>query len=279
MAKSMNRADVFRATHGISLKEKVGTAQNLFLSSTQSRLGAAGAFTLTCESQRPCLLQTVTIDADNAGAQCTGDITTLTVAGQETLVSDKAVSLGVFSATSFNSKCRSLGISVNNNMKVVIQGNLTNTGGNVSTAIALDPIPEDRVQTRQAQAAAYSYVFGLGSKGVPAAGNATLSARSNRAVTLGEILLTNETNPGAFVQSSDIVITSIKIGGLEMLNSATGATEISLNCFSPQNTDYMGLNLAYVISPQTEVEVELKSYDAVNAAEVGGAIFCEPWSK
>jgi len=276
----MNRADVYRAHHGISLKQKVGTAQNLFLSGVQNRLAAPGGFTQTAESQRPCLLQALTIDAKSAtGEPATGEITEVTVAGQSCFVSDKSCSIQAFSPEAFNASCRSLGISVNNNMKVVVQGNLTNAGGNVSLAIALEPITEDQVKTRAEQAEAYNYVFGCGTATIAAAGKASLTARSNRAVTLGELIIANETAPGgAFVVNSDIVVTSILIGGLEMLNGATGAQEISLNCFQSIASDYQGLNFGYPIAPQTEVEIKFENKDAVNAATVSGAIFCEPWT-
>jgi hypothetical protein len=62
-----------------------------------------------------------------------------------------------------------------------------------------------------------------------------------------------------------------------MLNGVTGAQEIGLSSFAAQASNYTGLKLGYAINPQTEVSITIKNYDAANAAEVAGAIFCESW--
>ena len=277
MAKKMNRSDVYRAAHGITFAQKVGSAQNLFLAGTQNRLGAAGAFTQTAEAQRSCLLQTFTVSAQNAGVQCEGVITEITVAGQSCMVSDQSCAIGAFSPTAYNASARSLGISVDNNMKVTVQGELINTGGNVSLAIALDPIPTAAVKTRAEQAQAYNFVFGLGTVNIAAGATGSLKARSNRAVTLGELTLQNLTAAGgAFVNNDDIIITSILVGGLQMLNGSTADQEISLDAFIAQASDPM-LSFSYPINPQTEVEIKFNNVGA-NPCDIGGAIFCEPWS-
>lgn len=280
MSDFMNRKTVSRATHAVTFQAKVGQAQNLFLSTNQERLAAAGKFTLTSEAQRPCLLQGLAIDAQDAGVASEGIITEITVAGQSCLVSDQAACISAFSPTGLpgNTEERSIGISVNNNMKVVIQGEILNVKGNISMALAIDPLPESQVKTRSAQAEAYNYIFGCGKVSVPAAGSASLTARSNRAVTLGRIILQNLTAAGgAFVASDSLRCTSILIQGLEMLNGVTGAQEISLANFEAGVTD-AGLLLNYPIAPQTEVTFVISNKDAANAAVVGGAIFCSPWT-
>lgn len=274
----MDRKKLSRATHGITFRQRVGTAQNLFLSTNQVRLGGAGAFTLTGEAQRACLLEALTIEAKLAGAQSAGLISEISVGGQSAMVSDQSACISAFSATSFNASARSLGISVNNNMKLVIQGEVLNAGSNVSLNCALTPIPDDAVKTRSEQSAQYNFCFGLGSKQIPAAGTASLKARSNRQVTLGDIILQNITG-APFVQSDDLVITSILIGGLQMLNSTTGAQEVAVTALTAGATDSAGINLGYPINPNTEVEFVIKNYDAANPATVAGAIFCEAWSE
>jgi len=273
----MDRLTIARATHGVSLKSRVGGAQNLFLSTNQVRLVAAGDFTATAEAQSSCLLQSLTIDAQTAGEQTQGVITECTVAGQSVFVSDQSACLSAFGPTAFNANARSLGISINNNMKVVVQGTSASATAAISLGIQVDPLPDDKVKTRANQAHAYNFCFGMGEKVIPAAGSATLSARSNRAVTLGDIILQNNTLPAAFVLSEDLVVTSLTVGGLEMLNGVTGAQEIGLACFGAQASNYTGVKLAYPINPQTEVSITVKNYDAANAATVAGAIFCEPW--
>jgi len=275
--KIMNRSDVYRQSHGISFAQKVGQAQNLFLAGAQNRLGAAGAWTQTAEAQRPCLLQTFTVSAQLAGVQCEGTITEITIAGQSGMVSDQSCCIEAFAPTSYNASARSLGISVDNNMKVVVQGTILNTGGNVSLAIALDPIPESAVKTRAQQAQAYNFVFGLGTTNILAGATGSLKARSNRAVTLGELTLQNLTAAGAaFVNNDDIILTSCLVGGLEMLNGVTGTQEISLDAFIAQASDPL-LSFSYPINPQTEVELKFTNVGA-NPCDIGGAIFCEPWT-
>ena len=275
---TMSRKNVYRATHGVSFKQKVGEAQNLFLSTVQSRLGGAGNFTLTAEAQRSCLLQGLNIDAQLAGVASQGTISEISVAGQSCMVSDQPACISAFSPTSYGFASRSIGISVNNNMKLVIQGSIINAGSNVSLACSVDPLKDEQVKTRSEQAEAYNFCFGLGTKGIPAAGTASLTARSNRAVTLGRIILQNLTAPGgAFVASDSVVCTSILVQGLEMLNGITGAQEISLSNFEAQASD-IGLELSYPIAPQTEVTFVFKNYDPANAATVSGAIFCQPWT-
>lgn len=274
----MDRKTIARAVHGVSLKARVGGAQNLFLATDQVRLVAAGDWTATAEAQSSCLLQSCTIDAQSLGEQTQGLITEISVAGQSVFVSDQAACLSAFSPTAFNENARSLGLSVNNNMKVVVQGSSAAAAAAISLGIQIDPLPDDRVKTRAMQAHAYNFCFGMGEKVIPPAGSATLSARSNRAVTLGDVILQNNTLPGGtFVLSQDMVITSFTIGGLEMLNGITGAQEIGLSCFSAQASNYSGVKLGYPINPQTEVSITIKNYDAANPGTVAGAIFCEPW--
>jgi hypothetical protein len=273
----MDRKTIARAVHGVTLKSRVGGAQNLFLATDQIRLVAPGVFTATAEAQSSCLLQSLTIDAQTLGEQTQGLITEISVAGQSTMVSDQSACLSAFSPTAFNENARSLGISVNNNMKVVVQGSIASATGAISLGLQVDPLADDMVKTRAEQAHSYNFCFGMGEKAIPAAGSATLSARSNRAVTLGDIILQNNTLPAAFVLSEDLVITSLTIGGLEMLNGVTGAQEIGLACFAANASNYSGVKLGYPINPQTEVAITVKNYDAVNAATVAGAIFCEPW--
>jgi len=274
----MDRKNVARATHGVTLKQRVGTAQNLFLGTTQVRLAAAGDFTSTAEAQSSCLLQALNIDAQTGGVQTQGVITEITVAGQSVMVSDQSACIAAFSPTAYNENARSLGISVNNNMKVVVQGTSDSATAAISLGIQIDPLENDMVKTRAQQAYNYNFCFGLGSKSIPNGASATLSARSNRAVTLGDIILQNNTLPGAAtVLSEDLVVTSLLIGGLEMLNGVTGAQEIGLAAFAAQASNYTGLKLGYAINPQTEVSITIKNYDAVNTATVAGAIFCESW--
>ena len=263
----MDRQKIAKAVHDIGLKNRVGTAQNLYLGTTQIRQGAAGDFTLTAQIQRAALLQTLTVSCNNEFT-----ISEISVAGQSCLTSDSVVGGSAFGRTLYYKAASALGISVNNNMQVVVQGNTT-VASNISLAVGLDPIPNGAVKTRSQQAHAYNYCHGLGTAVVPAGGASTMTSISNRAAVLGLIVLENQT--GA-VANSDLLVTSLKVDGLEMLAGQTGADEIPIEAFFADSTAYKDNTLGYPVNPQSRIEIGFFNHNAA-AATVSGAIFLEPW--
>ena len=271
----MDRPIMFKNAHQVTMRQKVGTAQNLYLSSPQNRgLGAGAAFTNTSTIQRPILIQTLNID----GTDDQGDITEITIAGLSLFVSDQSACLAAFSSKSFGSRNRSVGVSALNNQTVVVQGSLVN-GGNVGVAIAVDPLEARSVKSPANQAKAYNFVFGLGTVSIPAGGvnTASLIATATRPCTLGEIILSNHSSGETAVKSEDVVIEDIRVAGLSMLCGQTGAQQIPLTALENSSSDLLGLKLSYPIEANARVEVVLRNYDGANACQVSGAILIEPW--
>jgi hypothetical protein len=242
-----------------------------------------GAFTITSTVERPALLQTLNVFADNnAGGFSEGTITEITVGGQSIMVSDSVACLSSLRpVTNFGAYkgAHSLGISINQQMTLVVQGTTVNAS-NVSVACALDPLPGAQfVKSRAQQALNYNVLFGTGQVAIPAIagpvpGQVTSIATSNRACTLGQLLIQNN-NPA--IPSQDLVISSIKISGLEMLAGPTGNQEISIAQFAADAGDVAGSTLGYEIAPMARVEITYLNYNAA-IATVCGAIFCEPWT-
>ena len=267
----MDRQLVYKSTHNIGLKNRVGTAQNLFLGTNQVRNAGAGPFTLTSTIQRPALLQTISIDCLNAGAEVPGTVSDITIAGQSCFTSDSVVGISCFSSKSFSASSRALGVSVQNNMQVTVTGN-TLAAGNVGVAIGLDPIPQNAVKSRAQQAHAYNFIHGLGTVTVGPGATAVLSSVSTRNVTLGEIILSNN----SATPSDDLLVESIKISGLEMLAGPTGATQIPFSAFENSATMTADLVLGYPIEANARVEIQVRNVGAAGAP-ISGGIFCVPW--
>lgn len=277
----LNRQSVSQACYCITPYQKVGGAQNLYLGATMLR-GTVGAFTQTSQIERPALLQSLNLFADdNAGGFSAGTITEVTIGGQSIMVSDSVAclaSLRPINNFSDYHGSSSLGISVNQQMTVVIQGT-TVAAANVGMAVALDPLPTQLVKTRAEQATNYNVIFGTGQVNIPAIvgptpGQVTSVATSNRACTLGSLIIQNN----SAVPTQNIVVSSLKVSGLELLAGATGIQEIPLAQFAADSASSpIGGSLGYEIPPMARVEITYLNYDAA-IATVCGTIFCLPWT-
>ncbi len=270
----MDRQKISKAKYEIGLKNRIGSAQNLYVGSNQIRQAGAGAFTITARVQSPCLLQTINISSSNPTEFTISDIT---VAGQSVFTSNGVAVGSAFTPDSYGAWNKALGISVLNSMDIVVTGN-TVAPSNLSLQCGLDPIPTSKVQSTAQQAYAYNFCHGMSTVNVPAfgggvAGQATLSSVSNRQVVLGAIVMGCTT---AGIPLTDIVLSSFKIDSLEMLNGPTGAQEYSLDQFAAASATIRDNTLGYSLNPQSRIDVTLKNYNAA-AADVSGVIFCESW--
>tara|TARA_R110002096_G_scaffold268624_2_gene462503 strand:- start:2750 stop:3562 length:813 start_codon:yes stop_codon:yes gene_type:complete len=269
----MDRQLIAKANHNITLRQKVGTAQNLFLGDAQLRGVVAGApWVQTATIQRPAVLQCLNIDSTDG----LGDITNITVAGLSLFVSTGSAALACFSSFSNSAlaaKQRSIGISINNNQTVVVQGSLV-AGGNVGMGISIDPLksPAD-VKSPANQAHGYDFIFGMGTILVPAGGVATLAQTATRPVTLGEVILASHTPA---VNLDDLVVESVEVAGLEMLAGATATQQIPLSILTNNSGDVAGLRLSYPIAANAQVRIRVRNFNAA-ACQVSGGIFIEPW--
>jgi len=273
----MDRQLVYKSAHNVTVRQKVGKAQNLYLGDQQIRgLGALAPFVQTSTVQRPVMLSTMNI----CSSVPEGDITNITCAGLSLFTSNQSACLEAFAPASFGQRQRVIGLSLTNNQTVVIQGNLT-AGGDVGMAVAVDPIEQSEVKQPADQALAYNYVFGLGTVLVPAIvgvvpGQAQLQAVATRDCTLGEIILASHT-AAILTAGSDIMISSILVSGLEQLCGATATQQIPLAAFQNTASDAnSGLRLSYPIQSNAVVTITLLNFNAA-ACQVAGAIFCEPW--
>lgn len=272
----MDRMLIAKSEHNVTLRQKVGTAQNLYLSDAQQRGLAAGAdWSITSTIQRPALLQSLQVNVTDDQA----DLTDVTVSGLSLFVSDQTCAAACFNSKSFGARKRSIGISINNNQTVVVQGKNVVAASTAGVAVAIDPLDSSAVKSPSEQAERFNFVFGLGSVSVPAgaAATASLIATATRPCTLGEIILANHSTGATAVKSEDIVIEDIIVAGLSMLAGATATQQIPLTVFENSASDIAGLSLNYPIEANARVEVKLRNYDGANACDIAGGILVEPW--
>ena len=233
----MDRQLVYKSSHNITMRQKIGEAQNLYLGDQQIRgLAALAPFTQTSTVQRPVMLSTMNI----ASSTPEGDITNITCAGLSLFTSNQSAALECFSPNSFGQRQRVIGLSMSNNQTLVVQGNLT-AGGNIGMAAAVDPIAASDVKQPGDQASGYNYIFGLGSVAIPGIvgvvpGTAQLVAIAVRDCTLGELILASHTAAIA-TAGSDVVVDSINVSGLEQLAGATQTQQIPLSTFFNSGSD------------------------------------------
>ena len=268
----MDRQTIARACHDIGFANRVNEAQGLFLSGPNVVLGAAGQFTLNATAQRPLLLETLNIEAALGNVNALGTISAINIAGQSALTSNAVCGISMFRSTSFCAKSRALGVSVNNNMQVTVIGNTT-AAAVVSMAIGCQPIAEGMVKTRAQQAESYNYVHGLGSIAVPPAATATMTSVSQRAVTLGSIVL----ELGSAGNIDDMYITSFRISGLEQLAGQAGQMQVPLAAFLENASMCADLTLGVCINPQAQIDIDIQNLGGAPVT-VNGGIFCLPWS-
>ena len=233
----MDRMLIAKSEHNVTLRQKVGTAQNLYLSDSQQRgLAAAADWSITSTIQRPALLQSLQINVTDDKA----DITDVTVSGLSLFVSDQSCAAACFNSKSFGARKRSIGISINNNQTCVVQGKNVVAASTAGVAIAIDPLDSSSVKSPSEQAERFNFVFGLGSVSVPFGAVASLVATATRPCTLGEIILANHSTGATSVKSEDIVIEDIIVAGLSMLAGATATQQIPLTVFENSASDIAG---------------------------------------
>lgn len=271
----MDRQTISKAVYNIGLKNRIGTAQNLY-AGTNSIRAVVGAFTLRATIQAPCLLQTINISSSFPDEFT---ITDITIAGQSVMTSTQIALGAAFdpSAMPAGSYNRALGISVTNSMQIVVTGT-TLAASDISLQVGLDPLKSSLVKSTAEQAYQYNFAHGMATVAVPPfaaglPGTAVLTSISNRQTVLGEVVLGVLT---AGVPSTDLYVTSFRIDSLEMLNSQTGAQEICINQFDRFATTIRDNTLGYSMLPQSRIDVTFANYNG-GAATVGGVAFCEQW--
>lgn len=265
----MNRQKMSRAENCISYSQRFNEAQSLFLSPAKS-LAAANA-NVIATTQRPLLLQSIGVSSTQFG-----NITDIKVAGQSLNCSDSSAAIGSFLFEAQGAQNRTIGLTINNNQTVSVEAVLA-AGGDFGFAISAYPIDPSQVRSLKEQADRYNFYFGLGTAAPGAAGTATMTATATRGCVLGEVRLSNQTAGGA-VPDSDLVVSSFKVSGIEMLAGDTNQ-EVPFSAFTGSSTDVLGLALDYPIEPNAIVQVVVENKNGGAAATVGGVIFVAPFTK
>ena len=264
----MNRQKMSIAENCISYNQRFDEAQSFLLSSAK---GASGTtFDLTATTQRPILLQSFGFTATQ-----TGMISDIKVAGQSLFCSDQSAAAGAFSFDAFGAESRVIGLTISNNQTVNVSGTLSGAGTS-GFAISAYPIESAQVRNLKEQGERYNYVFGLPETTIAAGSTATMQATATRGCVLGEVRLVNQ--DATTTTSDNIVISSFKVSGIEMLSGDSGQ-EVPLEALEGGASDVLGLQLNYPIEPNAIVSITLENKAGATAAKVAGAIFVAPFVK
>jgi hypothetical protein len=218
-------------------------------------------FQLTGTPQKPVMLGVLNIEATQKGL-----INDIKVAGQSVFCSDESADIGMFHTTSHAVQERYCGITLGAGLDVFIDGTLE-TAGNAYFAWMVDEIKAPVSKAQQAEM--YDYVFGLGSASIDGSSTGVLRAVSVRPCTLGELILTT-TNEA---DSGDLFITSVKVGGEELLTGA-GDQEINIRTFNYHQPNVQGANLDFQIGSNVPVQITIRNVNDTLARTVRGGIFC-----
>jgi hypothetical protein len=228
------------------------------------RSAGAATFDLTGTLQIPALLQDLAIRSSQLGL-----LTVITVAGQSLMCSNQGATLNMFLPSALVEGQRGLGIPLDAQQTVNIQGTLA-AAGTVSGAIGVDPIEKNAVRPVNELGRGLDYCFGLGEAlAIAAAGTGTLTATARRSVMLGRIVLTPSL-------ADMITVRSIQVNNIELLAGQSGATdEIGVEYFSADQSDADGLTLAYPVDANGQVVVTAVNND-VAARDLRGGIYIMP---
>ena len=274
----MDRQRLAKAKYEVGLRNRIGSAQNLYAGAQSIRQAAAGQFVIRIIVQSPCLLETVNVTSSAPDEFVINDIS---VAGQSTFTSNGVAYGGAFDSGSSPAGAfhRALGISVIQSMQIVITGT-TNVASNISAEVGISPLKASQVQDISAQAYSYNFCHGLGQVVVPAIvgvvpGVATLTSLSNRETVLGLMIL-GHVAPAPPIALTNLYVTSIQVDSLEMLNSQVGAQEICVQQFNRRATTIQDNLFGYSVGPQSRIDITFANYDPA-AVTMSGAIFLEQW--
>lgn len=236
----------------------VGTSQTLALGGAPAV--AVTTFTLSATPQKSVMLGVL-----NLVTEVDGMISDIKVAGQSVFCSDGSTPIQLFNQYAHAVSERYAGIALGAGLDVFVDGSL-DTSGDVSLAWFVDPI-EKAVDMSQ-QTEFYNYCFGLGTKSAAASTTETLQQVSTRPCTLGELVAYEKDGNNA-----DIYITSIKVGGEELLTGA-GDQKINLASFNADQPNIAGLDLNYRIGSNVPVAIKFENVHATLAREVRAGIYC-----
>lgn len=235
-----------------------GDSQTLFLGGAPAT--AVTNFTLTGTPQKPVMLGVLNIMSTQSGV-----INDIKIAGQSVFTSDKPCAIELFYYLATSIRERYCGVTMGAGLDVFIDGKL-NSSGDVAFAWAVDPV--EKALEKRDQAPFYDWIFGLDQADIGALSTGTLSAVSVRPCSLGELMLF-----GTDTNQSDVFVTSVKVGGDELL-TGDGNQAIPLSAFLPNQQNDSGLDLNYKIGSNVPVSITIQNRHATVAYLVSGGIYC-----
>ena len=271
----MNREILSKAKFGI--REGVfRNAQSWLLAPAQSR-GVAVVTGLQAQAQRTLLLQSFSAFSDVPGG--TINANGLRVAGLSLNISDQPIPIACFSPTSGGTAKahQTIGIAISQNTSVSVDA-VQSAVGNFGYAIGALPL-EGQVPSTEAQSDYYSYVCGLGTTGIVAAGaTGTCQAVVLRGGWLGLVTAVNMLGTAA-ISDSDCVLTDLTINGISQLAGGP-AQQISMDFLNPNQSSTSDYILNVYVEPNSIITATFANQNgAVATMNVGMAIFCKPYSK
>ena len=248
-------------------------SQSFALGCNRTALAAGpGQITLTGTSQINCLLEDLIVSSDTGDF---GEVTGITVAGQQILASNANFPVGGLNANAQTEGYRSISLTVSQNQQVTVNVAHTNAAalaGNYQFSIATTPIAESQVVPTSASGSALSYLFGLGTVAVPAGGvvTATATATALRPCILGRMIAVELGAAGAGGTLQNIILESLTINNIEMLTGppaqAPGAPVVGGSVpgewLGPLCTDVSGLQVAYPVELNSTVSAVWRNTSA-----------------
>lgn len=268
----MNRKLMSQAKFGVR-PGSLRNAQSWLLSPQQAR-GAAAVNALTATTQRTVLLQSISMDSDQAGG--TVNANGLRVAGLSLNCGDQPIPIGVFSPTAGGTAKAhtNIGIAINQNTSVSVDA-VQSAAGAFGYSIGLLPL-EGQIPSTEAQSDFYNYIVGCGTTGVVAAGaNGQCQAVVLRGCWLGLVMATNQLGT-AVIPDTDIVLTDLTVNGISML-AGGAAQQIPLSQISPAQSNTDDFILDYWVEANSIITFSFSNLSGAANMDVGAAIFCKPY--
>ena len=260
---------MFRNAQGFSLAGPTNSA-NVLAGITAMDESAVASINL--------LLQDLVISGETVGAigvQAGGTVDSITLGGQQILVTTTGADVNSFVPDAFPSdpgvRAIACPIAANQIFRVQATWDALSIGG---FAVGTDPLVGPVTPVNEL-GSALSYCAGLGTQAIATSGapgtiaSTTFQITINRDCILGRICL-SQTNAAVF--ENRVMISSVMVNNLEMLS---GQGDIPLPYFAANSSDNDGLTLGIPVRENAQVSFTVDNYDAA-AFNLRGTIFCLP---
>lgn len=250
-------------------------AQGYLLGTVTASTGAGANVVATATAQIPLLLEDFMASFDEADA-C--QITDFKLAGQSLMCSDQSFAAKALSNVAQVEGYRSISCPIDQNQTFEVSfENAGTTAERFGFAIGATPIPRSEVIPTSRLGQALNVFFGLGrTASIGAGATGTFSATALRPCTLGRLVIVEDGQAGINLQDLDkLSIESIKVNNIELLSGDSSENPVPAKSCSPYSTMGEDLLLAYPISLNGNITIQIKNNDAV-AHTLSGGIFVLP---